>query len=106
MIDLCIRNKTMKTITNIPKLNFSSLPGFIKLNIAEQSTILKQKGLFIDQDTENNKLINLYYIDGFFVEEIMSMEEKRVLEIIPFRQGYKVEKYFEIKEVLSLKSIS
>jgi hypothetical protein len=94
----------MKSNFNYPELNSDFLIKFINMNLNEQSELLRREGILVDCDIENGRSTSLFYLQGFFAEETISVSENKILEIIPFKQGYKVEKYFEVKQVLALKS--
>jgi hypothetical protein len=86
--------------TKQPELNPKGLYNFLKTSISGQTEILRNHGILLDTDIEKDILINLYFIDGFFVEETFSISEKRVIENIPFKQGYRMQNYVEIKKVI------
>ncbi len=93
----------MKKTFCYPEKNSAFLIKFIGLDITRQTKLLRKDGILADRDSEKGICVSLYYLHGFFVEETVSVKENKVIEIIPFKQGYKVEKYFEIKQVLALK---
>jgi hypothetical protein len=88
----------MKDSPVLPPLKLHTFYSFVKMKDVQKDTVLRSKGILLDKDTENGKTINLYFLDGFFVEEIISGNEKR--EIIPFKQGYRIESYLQVKEVI------
>ncbi|MCW3075942.1 MAG: hypothetical protein JWO32_551 [Bacteroidetes bacterium] len=71
----------------------NALYNFIKLNKSDQLNVLRDKGVRLDRDIENDKIISLYFINGFFVEETLSLADGMVVEILPFKQGYKISSY-------------
>ncbi|MCE3225520.1 MAG: hypothetical protein K0S32_71 [Bacteroidetes bacterium] len=85
----------------LPELNLSSFLEFSKMNEAEQVQLLREKGIVIDEERENDQLTRLYYVNGFFVEE--TLRDNKTIEILPFRRGYKIDSYLEVKEVLASK---
>jgi hypothetical protein len=94
----------MKSKQILPELNLTTFYSFMKLDIGEQKKMIKKEGIFLDRDIEDEKAINLYFLRGFFVEETVLTREQRVLEIIAFKQGYKIERFLEVKEVLAAKN--
>lgn len=74
--------------------------SFLKRPVSQQTELLRTEGILLDTDIEKDYLINLYYIKGFFVEETFSISQKRVIENIPFKQGYRFQNYFETKNVI------
>lgn len=89
----------MKINYIIPKINSKTLTDFIKKDFTSQSLILKENALMLDQYTEKDKTVNLYFLEGFFVEETVSGKENKVIDILPFKQGYKIEKLLEKKGI-------
>jgi hypothetical protein len=86
--------------TNQTELNPKGLYNFLRTSTTGQTEILRNQGILLDTDIEKDLLINLYFIDGFFVEETFSLSERRVIENIPFKQGYRMQNYLEIKRVI------
>lgn len=90
----------MKANNNIhPEINQKDFLDFIKLSQINQAGLLKATGVKLDSDIENDKRVNLFYLGGFFVEEIRAISDNSLLEIIPFKNGYRLENYVEVKEV-------
>jgi hypothetical protein len=82
----------MKTDSRQPALTSKSFYDFIKLSKTRQTSLLKEKGILLDFDNENNIVTRLYFLNGFFVEEIMN-QQSSLSEIIPYKQGYRIESY-------------
>jgi hypothetical protein len=93
----------MKTKAIQNELKMDSFLGFSRLKFEEQAKLLREKGIKIDEDKEMDKLTRLYFINGFFVEETVTCPDNLTTEILPFRRGYKLDKYLEVKEVLAPK---
>lgn len=91
----------MKIDSIQPLLNLQSFYDFVKLSTSQQSALLKEKGLFLDLDSEKSTLTKLYFMNGFFVEEITHRRLNSVVEIIPYRQGYRIENYLEVKKCIN-----
>lgn len=66
------------------------------MNTNEKVAELMNNGVLIDNDNEKDEAINLYYINGFFVEETISKRHGMVTDIIPFKQGYRLKDYSQI----------
>lgn len=47
----------------------------------------------MDSDVEKERRVNLFYLNGFFVEEILNKITSEIEEIIPFKSGYKLDYY-------------
>lgn len=72
-------------------LSPAALNQFLKLDTSARSSILHERGVLLDQDLEKGNPINLYLLDDFFAEEVLSAVTREAVEVIPFRQGYRVE---------------
>ncbi|MDP1803037.1 MAG: hypothetical protein Q8L81_16870 [Bacteroidota bacterium] len=68
---------------------------FIKLDINSKADMLWDKGIFLENTLSNNQGINLYFLDNFFVEVIVSKPNEKIIDIVPFKQGERLEKYIE-----------
>lgn len=73
--------------------NFKSFYEFAKLNDEDKATELMNNGVLLDKDLEKEQAVNLYYLNGFFVEETISKKQNRVVDIIPYKHGYRLETY-------------
>lgn len=93
----------MKIDTIQPLLNLQSFYDFAKLNMTTQSSVLTEQGVFLDIDSESTTFTRLYFLKGFFVEEVVCRSENRVIDIIPYKQGYKIERYLEVKRFTPFK---
>lgn len=78
---------------------------FIKLNKTEQGKLLIERGIFLDMDNEKDTITRLYFLDGFFVEEIICKNNSEVVELIPFKQGYKIESFLGGRKDLGGKAL-
>lgn len=90
------------------KVNYTAQPQhtspqafyeFARMNSSEKALVLKKSGLLLDKDQEKGQSVNLYFLNGFFVEETISRKENKV-DIIPYKHGYRLESYVEVKQVL------
>ncbi len=68
---------------------------YIKLSLAEKADILWKTGLFIENYCDRSVTTNLYFIDSFFVEVVVTHNTARIREITPFCGGTRLEKYLE-----------
>ena len=80
--------------------NLQSFFRFARMNNTEKKSVLSRNGLLLDVDKNKGQSVNLYFLDGFFVEETVSQPENKVLDIIPYKHGYRLETFVEIKQVL------
>jgi len=92
------KKKNMKSNTLLSALSLQSFYDFVKLNIHEQSELLLEEGVILDLDSDYDTLTRLYFLDGFFVEEIICKRTNEVLEVIPYKQGYKLKSFMGIRK--------
>lgn len=71
----------------------SELKNFLQLNFKERISQLHQKGLLLDSDVEKESRVNLFYLNGFFVEEIQNSISAEVEDLIPYKSGYRLKTY-------------
>ena len=67
--------------------------NFVKLSLEEKFDLIKKKGVFLENLGDAANEINLYYLQGFFVEVEVNKLQNFIVDITPFRQGYKINKY-------------
>lgn len=72
----------MKTIT-----------AFTKLTELQQIALLKFNGKIIDAYADENEMVLIYFLNGFFAEYIMKEDDS--VEIIPCLRGYKLPAGFD-----------
>ncbi len=87
----------MKKNTLLSTLNLQSFYDFVRLNMHQQSRLLLAEGIILDQDNDYDTLTRLYFLDGFFVEEIVCKSTNELTDIIPYKQGYKLKSFMGIK---------
>lgn len=73
----------------------SELKHFLQLSTKERVSQLHQKGLLLDSDVEKESRVNLYYLNGFFVEEIQNSITSEVEDLIPYKSGYRLKTYLQ-----------
>lgn len=83
----------MVTEQLLPILNSQAFYDFAKLSKIRQIELLRGYGTFLDQDADEDTVTRLYFLHGFFVEEIVSEKNNEVMELIPYKQGYKLDNY-------------
>jgi hypothetical protein len=66
---------------------------FAKLNMNEREEMIQKQGVFLESWIDNDNLINLFYVDGFFVEIALNPLRNEPVSIIPFKRGYNVKTY-------------
>ena len=65
---------------------------FAKLGSRKKEELLHTKAMLLESYADKNKRKTVYYLPSFFVEVTTSLEKNKVVDIIPYRRGYKVEK--------------
>lgn len=94
----------MKHASSLLKFNNKAFNEFVKLNTPEKHNLLFNNGLLVDNDNEKDYVLNLYFINGFFVEVLISKTENKVTDIVPYKHGYSVKRYLEVKKVVVAKT--
>lgn len=87
----------MKNQFTQPNLNQQAFNTFVKSCETSQHQVLLDKGILLDIDKEGTLQVNLYFLDGFFVEEIICNFDNTIIEIVPYKTGYKLESFLEMK---------
>ena len=73
----------------------------------EQIHELLAQGMHLDTMFDNNYKTLLFFIRGFFVEVSISKQVDRVVNILPIKDGYKVEQYIhQIQNHYTLNNIA
>jgi hypothetical protein len=65
---------------------------FAKLKQEKKEEILHTQAMLLECFTEKDKHFTIYYLPSFFVEVSTNVQTKNIIDIIPYRRGYKVEK--------------
>lgn len=63
------------------------------LSIGERASILWQKAKYIDRYSDAEQTANLYHLNNFYVEAVVSHKENRIVDVTPFKMGDRFEKY-------------
>lgn len=87
----------MKIDSIQPQINLQSFYDFAKLDKSQQCELLDSEAVFLDLDSDKSTFTKLYFLNGFFIEEIVCRKNNAIIDIIPFKQGYKIESYLEVK---------
>lgn len=62
---------------------------FIRLGFEEKLKALELGGTLLDTDVEGTNIVKLYFLHGFFVEQIESVCGT-ITELIPYKNGYRI----------------
>jgi hypothetical protein len=95
----------MNNSSTLLQFNPCAFQEFLKLSAAEKQWHIRNKGLLVDKDQDDERCINLYFIEGFFVEEVLCKEDNSLIELLPYTRGYKAESFVEVKQVIVPKFI-
>lgn len=66
---------------------------FVELSPEHQAEILKTEGVLLDTELDGNSLVRLYYLAGFFVEEILDNTSLELQFILPYKRGFRIASY-------------
>jgi hypothetical protein len=66
---------------------------FAKLAKTKKEELIQKQAVFLESFTENENLVNLYYLDGFFIEITLSPLQNDPIDIIPYKRGYNIKNY-------------
>jgi hypothetical protein len=69
---------------------------YAKLSDREKENILRNEAIYLEFYGEEDTLIYVYFLNGFFIE--VTMKNGKILENIPYKRGYR----FNKKEMHSL----
>ena len=64
---------------------------FAKLRPEKKEELLHTNAMLLECFTEKDKHFTIYYLPSFFVEVSTNIQTKNIIDIIPYRRGYKVE---------------
>ena len=65
---------------------------FAKLKQEKKEELLHTSAMLLECFTEKDKHFTIYYMPSFFVEVSTNIQTGNVIEIIPYRRGFKIEK--------------
>ena len=66
--------------------------NFAKLSINEKISLIENEAIFLDNYIDGKNLINTYFFKGFFVESIVNLDAGKIEDVLPFINGYKLDK--------------
>lgn len=64
---------------------------FAKLKPSQKEELIHTKAMLIESYVEKDIRITLYYMPSFFIEVNTSVKKNKVIDIIPYRRGFKIE---------------
>jgi len=63
---------------------------YIKLSEKDKENVLKNEALYLEFYAEEDALVYVYFLNGFFVE--VTMKNGIITDNIPYKRGYKFDK--------------
>lgn len=72
---------------------------YIVLDLNDKANILWENGVFLDSHLETKRGFNLYYLNNYYVEVIVTKLNEEIIDIMPFKQGHRLEKYLDKIEI-------
>lgn len=64
---------------------------FAKLKPSQKEEIIHTKAMLIESYVEKDIRVTLYYMPSFFIEVSTCLKLNVVLDVIPYRRGFKIE---------------
>jgi hypothetical protein len=61
---------------------------FVRLSSHEKLAVISREAVLLDTDTEQGKLVKLYFVRGFFIEKVVD-PATMATEIIPYKSGFR-----------------
>lgn len=77
-----------------------SLYEYITLEQSDRAELLWSNGIYINNSIEENCSFALYSLYNFYVEVVLI--ENEIAELIPFKQGQRLEKYLDSIDISEL----
>jgi hypothetical protein len=68
---------------------------FTALDINARAEFLWKNGIFLDNYLDEENAFNIYFLKEFFVEVIVSKPNDEIINVVPFKAGYRLDKYLE-----------
>lgn len=66
---------------------------FAKQDHEEKITELKYEAVLLDTYMDNKNRVSIYYLHNFFVEVLTNLTEGTLIDIIPYKRGFKLNKH-------------
>jgi hypothetical protein len=66
---------------------------FLILNLFDKASLLLNKGTFLMNYTNEKLSYALYAFKDYYVEAVVNKEENRITDIVPFQNGWRLDKY-------------
>lgn len=83
-----------KATTNNLNTKTMNIREFTKLDLLEKTYLLKSAAMLIDTYMDNGHLVKVYTLNGFFVETTINPWDETIIDIIPYKRGFMIDKNF------------
>jgi len=74
---------------------YMTIYEFAVLDINAKADALWHSGIFLDNYIDNKKGVNLYSFNGYFVEVTLNNPNQEIINITPFKRGFRLDKYLD-----------
>jgi|GEM_PF-2484572 len=71
---------------------------FTRLSFETKAEILKTQANLIDQYMDQGNLIYNYQFNNFFVEATINLETESMIDIVPFKRGFLLDRSYSLKQ--------
>jgi len=78
------------------KTELFTIYDFARLSQAEKEEMLQNKAILIENYKDGVRIVTVYYIPGFFVEVTTCSLQQKLIDIVPYKRGYKLEKNIDV----------
>jgi hypothetical protein len=65
---------------------------FARLKRSQQELIIQETAVLFETYVEKETRVTVYYMPSFFIEVNTCLKKNKIIDIIPFRRGAKIEK--------------
>ena len=76
--------------------------NFLNLNLHDRALLLWKEGIFLVNARGYEMAYSLYSLNGFYVEVVIANSETGITHIIPFKSGWRLDKYLDELQIPSL----
>jgi hypothetical protein len=68
---------------------------YLRSKPEEKNNILNKEGIILDTEIENGLAVILYFVNYFFVEVTIDIENDRIVDLIPYKRGFRLPRGYE-----------
>lgn len=66
---------------------------FAMMELDDRINLVWNKGVFIDNFSDTEHIVSLYFLENFYVEVSVSKSNQEIKEICAFKKSIRIEKY-------------